>query len=40
VAQVTKRQAITDWSAGRQGPTGEQVLAIQEFLAEKKRKQK
>jgi DNA-binding transcriptional regulator YiaG len=27
-----ERQAVTDWLAGRQEPTGEQVLALVEFL--------
>jgi len=27
-----KRQAVSDWFSARQEPTGEQVLAIQEFL--------
>jgi hypothetical protein len=26
------RQVVTNWFAGRQRPTGEQVLLIQEFL--------
>lgn len=35
-----KRQAVTDWFAERQEPTGEQVLAIQEFLRKQERKGK
>lgn len=30
-----KRQAVTDWFAERQEPTGEQVLAIQEPIGPK-----
>jgi transcriptional regulator with XRE-family HTH domain len=30
------RQAITNWFSGRQQPTAEQVLAVQEFLEEMK----
>ena len=32
------RQAINNWFGGRSGPTAEQALAIQEFLAKQKRK--
>jgi transcriptional regulator with XRE-family HTH domain len=34
----TDRQTITNLLSGRQNPTGEQVLAIQEFLAQEKNK--
>jgi Helix-turn-helix len=37
VARVLKidRQAINHWFAGRQAPTSEQILAVQEFLGPK-----
>jgi len=33
-------QVITNWFAGRQEPTGEQALAVQEFLARQKSRRK
>ena len=32
-----RKQAVSNWFAGRQEPTAEQVLAIQEFMANKER---
>jgi transcriptional regulator with XRE-family HTH domain len=34
-----KRQSITDWFSGRQQPTAEQILEIQEFLEKQRRRQ-
>jgi hypothetical protein len=34
------RQAINHWFAGRQQPTAEQILAVQEFLAKERRRAK
>ena len=31
------RQAITNWFSGRQQPTSEQILTVQEFLAKQRR---
>jgi transcriptional regulator with XRE-family HTH domain len=36
----TTRQAINHWFAGRQQPTAEQILAVQEFLAKQRRRSK
>ena len=33
-----KRQSITDWFSGRQQPTAEQILEVQEFLAKRRRR--
>jgi hypothetical protein len=35
-AADTTRQAVHDWFAGRRQPTAEQILAIQEFLGERR----
>lgn len=37
IADTTK-QTVSNWFAERQEPTAEQLLAIQEFLDEQKRK--
>jgi transcriptional regulator with XRE-family HTH domain len=34
VANISK-QAVSNWFAGRQEPTAEQLLAIQEYLAKR-----
>jgi DNA-binding transcriptional regulator YdaS (Cro superfamily) len=33
-----KRQSVTDWFSGRQQPTAEQILTIQELLAKQKKR--
>jgi transcriptional regulator with XRE-family HTH domain len=33
-----KRQSITDWFSGRQQPTAEQILEVQEFLDKQRRR--
>jgi transcriptional regulator with XRE-family HTH domain len=33
-----KRQSITDWFSGRQQPTAEQILEVQEFLAKQRKR--
>lgn len=34
------RQSVTDWFSGRQQPTAEQILFVQEFLVKRRKKRK